>query len=40
MALAIGAEIEPPKPFGCFSTTTATTYCGLVAGAKQTNHAS
>ena len=25
MALAIGAEIEPPKPFGCFSTTTATT---------------
>src|SRR4051812_42601286 len=39
MGLAIGAETDAPKPSGCFSTTTATTYRGLSAGAKGPNQA-
>ena len=31
---------DAPKPFGCFSTTTATATFGLFAGAKQTNQPS
>ena len=37
--LAIGAETAPPKPFSCFSSTTAIAICGWTAGAKATNQA-
>ena len=37
---AIGAAIEPPKPFSWCSTTTAPATVGLSAGAKKMNHAS
>ena len=31
---AIGAATAPPKPFSCFSSTTATATCGFSAGAN------
>ena len=36
---AIGAETAPPKPFSCFSSTTAIATWGLSAGANATNQA-
>ena len=39
-SLAIGAAIDPPKPFSWCSTTTAPATCGSSAGAKKMNHAS
>src|SRR5262249_23064863 len=36
---AIGAETAPPKPFNCFSRTTATATFGFTAGANAMNHA-
>ena len=39
-SFAIGAAIDPPKPFSWCSTTTAPATCGSSAGAKKMNQAS
>ena len=36
---AIGAATEPPKPFNCFSSTTATATWAFSAGANEMNQA-